>query len=64
MREMANLPQFASMVAEHQILTEDCYVDDILMSNDDLQTLIKMTKGVGEILKAGGFSLKHGVLTG
>ena len=64
MRETANLPQFASMVAERRILTEDCYVDDILTSHNDLQTLIKMTKGVEEILKAGGFSLKPCVLTG
>lgn len=64
MRETANLPQFTSMVEELWILTEDCYVDDILTSHDDLQTLIKMTKGVEEILKAGGFSLKPWVLTG
>lgn len=64
MRETANLPQFASMVAERRIVTEDCYVDDILTSHDDLQTLIKMTRGVEEILKAGGFALKPWVLTG
>ncbi|XP_065152486.1 uncharacterized protein [Paramisgurnus dabryanus] len=64
MRETANLPQFTSMVEEHRILTEDCYVDDILTSHDDLQTLIRMTEGVEEILKAGGFSLKPWVLTG
>ncbi len=64
MRETANLPQFTSMVEECRILTEDCYVDDILTSHDDLQTLIRMTEGVEEILKAGGFSLKPWVLTG
>ncbi|KAL1006955.1 hypothetical protein UPYG_G00079630 [Umbra pygmaea] len=64
MRETANLPQFTSMVEERRILTEDCYVDDILMSHDDLQTLCRMTKGMEEILKAGGFSLKPWVVTG
>ncbi|XP_062390786.1 uncharacterized protein LOC134078694 [Sardina pilchardus] len=64
MRETANLPQFTSMVEERRILTEDCYVDDILTSHNDLQTLFRMTKGVEKILKAGGFSLKPWVLTG
>ncbi|XP_076129224.1 uncharacterized protein LOC143110221 [Alosa pseudoharengus] len=64
MRETANLPQFSSMVEERRILTEDCYVDDVLTSHDDLQTLVRLTKGVEEILKAGGFSLKPWVLTG
>ena len=63
MRETANLPQFA-VVAERWILTEDYYVDDVLTSHNDLQTLIKMTKGVEDTLKAGGFSLKPWVLTG
>lgn len=64
LRETANLPQFATMLAERRILTEDCYVDDILTSHDDLQALIKMTKRVEEILQAGGFLLKPWVLTG
>ncbi|KAF1394915.1 hypothetical protein PFLUV_G00006080 [Perca fluviatilis] len=64
MREMANLPQFASMAEERWILTEDCYVDDMLTSHEDLQTLFRLTEGVEEILKAGGFSLKPWILTG
>ncbi|XP_077949972.1 uncharacterized protein LOC144389412 [Gasterosteus aculeatus] len=64
MRETANLPQFSSMVEERRILTEDCYVDDVLTSHNDLQTLVRMTEGVEEILRAGGFSLKPWVLTG
>lgn len=64
MRETANLPQFESMIPERHILTEDCYVDDILTSHNDFKVLTKMTEGVEEILKAGGFSLKPWVLTG
>lgn len=64
MRETANLPQFKSMIPERRIVTEDCYVDDILTSHNDLQALTRMTEGVEEILKAGGFSLKPWVLTG
>lgn len=63
MREMANLPQFASMVAERWILVEDCYVDDIFTSHNDLQTLIKMTKGVEETLKALSSKLPFNLFT-
>lgn len=64
MRETANLPQFASMVEERRVLVEDSYVDDILTSHDDIKTLEKITKGVEEILKAGGFSLKPWIFSG
>lgn len=64
MRETANLPQFTSMIAERRIVTEDCYVDDILTSHNDAQALTQMIKGVEKILKAGGFSLKPWVLNG
>lgn len=64
MRETANLPQFAAMVEERRVLVEDSYVDDILMSHNDIKALEKITKGVEEILKAGGFSLKPWVFSG
>ncbi|CAL9701094.1 unnamed protein product [Knipowitschia caucasica] len=64
MRETASLPQFADMLEERRVLVEDSYVDDILTSHNDLQTLEKITKGVAKILKSGGFSLKPWVLTG
>jgi len=64
MRETANLPQFAAMVEERRVLVEDSYVDDILTSHDDIKTLEKITKGVEEILKAGGFSLKPWIFSG
>lgn len=63
MKETANLPQFADMIEERRALTEDSYVDDILTSHNDLRTLERITKGVGEILKAGGFFLKPWVLS-
>ena len=64
MRETANLPQFAAMVEERQVLVEDSYVDDILMSHDDIKMLEKITEGVEEILKAGGFSFKPWIFSG
>lgn len=64
MRETANLPQFAAMVEERRFLVEDSYVDDILTSHDETKTLEKITKGVEEILKAGGFSLKPWIFSG
>lgn len=64
MRETANLPQFAAMVGERRVLVEDSYVDDILTSHDDIKKLEKITKGVEEILKAGGFSLKPWIFSG
>lgn len=63
MRETANLPQFVDMVEERRALTEDSYVDDILTSHNDLTTLERITKGVEEILKTGGFFLKPWVLS-
>lgn len=64
MRETANLPQFEAMVEERRVVVEDSYVDDILTSHNDLRILEKITKGVGKILKAGGFSLKPWILSG
>ena len=63
MKKTANLPQFADMIEERRALTEDSYVDDILTSHDDLKMLGRITKGVEEILKAGGFFLKPWVLS-
>ncbi|KAL2086430.1 hypothetical protein ACEWY4_017489 [Coilia grayii] len=63
MKETANLPQFAHIVEERRALTEDSYVDDILTSHNNLRTLERITKGVEEILKAGGFFLKPWVLS-
>lgn len=64
LRETANLHQFSSMVVECQIVSEDCYLDDILTSHNDLQTLSELIKGVEKILKAGRCALKPWVLTG
>ena len=64
MRETANLPQFSAMLKERRVLEEDCYVDDILTSDNDLDALRKTTSGVEKILMAGGFSLKPWVLSG
>lgn len=62
MRETANLPQFADMVEERRILTEDSYVDDILTSHDNPEVLERITTGAEEILKAGDFFLKPWIL--
>ena len=64
MRETANLPQFAAMTEERRVLVENSYVDDILTSHDDIKALEKITKGVEEILNAGGFSLKPWIFSG
>lgn len=63
MRETANLPQFANMTEERRVLIEDSYVDDILTSHDNPEVLERITTGVEEILKAGGFLLKPWVLS-
>jgi len=64
MRETARLPKFSHMVEERRVLEEDSYVDDILTSHNDLGKLDKITRGVEEILTAGGFSLKPWVRSG
>ncbi|XP_038128813.1 uncharacterized protein LOC119775032 [Cyprinodon tularosa] len=64
MRETAKLPMFDSCKEERRILEEDCYVDDILTSDNDPELLHKHTKKVEEILQAGGFFLKPWVLSG
>lgn len=60
MRETAKLPQFAAMVEERCVLVEDCYVDNILTSHNDIEALEKIPK----ILKTGSFSLKPWVFAG
>lgn len=44
MRETAKLPTFAHLKEERRILEEDCYVDDILISHNDLERLTKPPK--------------------
>lgn len=56
MRKTASLPQVSQLTAEREVL--HCDVDDILTSHDDFKQLQAITKGVEDILKAGGFSLK------
>ncbi|KAJ7991316.1 hypothetical protein DPEC_G00296060 [Dallia pectoralis] len=63
MKETANLPQFTDMIEERRALTEDSYVDDILTSHNDHNTLKRITRGVEEILKAGCFFLKPRVIS-
>ncbi|KAJ7998235.1 hypothetical protein DPEC_G00220490 [Dallia pectoralis] len=63
MKETANLPQFTDMIEERRALTEDSYVDVILTSHDDLNTLERINRAVEEILKAGGFFLKPWVIS-
>lgn len=64
MRETAKLPTFAYLQEERRVLDEDSYVDDILTSHNSLESLIKITQGVEEILNAGGFFLKPWVWSG
>lgn len=64
MREKAKLPTFAYLQDERRVLDEDSYVDDILTSHNSLESLIKITQGVEEILNAGGFFLKPWVWSG
>lgn len=58
MRETAKLPIFAHRLEQRRILEEDSYIDDILTSHNSLVELNKITEGVEEILRAGGFLLK------
>ena len=64
MRESARLTIFAHLEDEHRVLEEDSYVDDLLTSHNNLKLLVKITGGVEEILKAGGFLLKPWVQSG
>ena len=64
MRETARLPLFTHLVEERRVLEEDSYVDDILTSHTDPERLEKTTKGVEEILRAGGFFLKPWIKSG
>ena len=58
MRETTRLAIFAHMEEERRVLEKDSYVDDILTSHNSLEELDKITEGVEEILRAGGFFLK------
>lgn len=64
MRLTARLPIFAHLEDERRVLEEDGYVDDLLTSHNDLKKLDKITEGVEEILRAGGFFLKPWVRSG
>lgn len=64
MRETANLPMFNHQSEERRIVQEDSYVDDILTSHNDLDTLHSITANVEKILNAGGFYLKPWVING
>ncbi|XP_048035062.1 uncharacterized protein LOC125260633 [Megalobrama amblycephala] len=64
MRETAGLAAFAHLREERRVLEEDSYVDDILTSHNDQRKLVEIVKGIEEILKAGGFSLKAWVWSG
>ncbi|XP_033975580.1 uncharacterized protein LOC117473794 isoform X2 [Trematomus bernacchii] len=64
MRETANLPPFAHLEEEREVLQNDSYVDDILTSHNDFEKLKTITANVEQILKAGGFLLKPWVFSG
>ena len=64
MRETAKLPLFTHLAEECRVLVEDSCVDNILTSCDSLDRLDEITKGVEEILRAGGFFLKTWVRSG
>ncbi|XP_047245689.1 uncharacterized protein LOC124882978 [Girardinichthys multiradiatus] len=64
MRETAKPPMFDCCVEEQRILEEDCYVDDILTSDNNPELLQNHIKKVEEILQAGGFFLKPWILSG
>ncbi len=64
MRETARLPIFTHLEEECRVLEEDSYVDDILTSHNSLEELVKITQGVEDILKAGGFFLKPWMWSG
>lgn len=64
MRKKARLPIFIHLEEERRVLEEDSYVEDILTSYDSMEELIKITKGVENILKAGGFILKLWLVSG
>ncbi|XP_054911875.1 uncharacterized protein LOC129376308 isoform X3 [Poeciliopsis prolifica] len=64
MRETASLPSFIHLVEERQVLQNNSYVDDILVSHNDPDRLKQITENVERILKAGGFKLKPWVFSG
>ena len=64
MRETANLPMFHHLAEERRVLEQDAYVDDILVSNDNLNKLKQITANVEHILEAGGFYMKPWVYSG
>lgn len=64
MRETGRLSIFHHLEEEHRVVEEESYVDDILSSHNSLEQLKKITQGVEDILKAGGFFLKSWVWLG
>ena len=64
MRETAFLPQFTDGVEERQVIVDNAYGDNILVSHNDPQKLSEILKGVETILATGGFYLKPWVLFG
>lgn len=64
MQETAGLAAFAHLKEGQRVLLEDSYLDDILTSHNDQKKLVEIVKGLEEILKVGGFSLKAWVWSG
>lgn len=63
MSETANLPSFTHLEEEWWVLQQDSYVDDILMSHNNLDRLTTITANVEHVLKAGGFEIKPWVFS-
>ncbi|KAI4905882.1 hypothetical protein NFI96_001271 [Prochilodus magdalenae] len=64
MRETARLTKFSHLKEARRVLEEDSYMDDILVSHNDMNRLVDITKEIEGILEAGGFSLKPWVWSG
>lgn len=64
MRETAKLTEFTHLHEGCKVIEEDSYVDDILTSHNDQERLREITGDVEKILRAGGFFLKHWILSG
>ena len=63
-QEKAKMTNFTHLKQERRVLEEDSYVDDIQISHNDLEGLNNITKGVEEIPKSVGMSLKPWVGSG
>lgn len=46
MQETAHLPQFADKVEERQVIVDNAYVDDILVSHNEPQRLSEILQGL------------------